>query len=671
MSEALAGYQDLNHRRERLIKLIEEIEQLSDNLADPPWRENARLLKTRIEETTYRVMVMGEFKRGKSTLINALLGRKVLPAMARPCTATIHQIKYAETPRALVYPRTPEGWPGEPQETSIEAVQGNGADGKQTALGVINKSNPNAPSPYYKIELFWPMKLLAQGVEIIDTPGLNEFEYRTDVTMNYLSKVDAVLFVLSCDQMGSTTEMHVIERVLIPSGYEDIFFACNRINLIPDDEKDELKEWVHEKLAHLVQPGSEERIFFLDCRGALESRTNGDEDGVAASGFLDFERALEKFLTKNKGRTKLKTAIKSAKDMVRQARRVLEEDESLARQNSDERAQNLRKIEIPFEALKKKRGHIQQKLVDIQSDLSESMKSESMSFWRTLTSELEGIALTIEPSIRIPIAQATKEKINRSIQTLKNKFYQLTEKDGGAGKIKEHNYPDIVEENVEKLTLHLKKRIQTEYTIWLSEELKRFLESKLDEIHIELLNELKEFNHAQDLLRMTMTGSDNHDAGIIDEFNEQMSEALKLVGKKVIQEAAGRIFIHFNPARLFLSVFKWDFTEMLSSPSDNINNSVRRELAAQFGQYLADSKYEMSEALAGIAAGNLETVNQEVSVLVDNELKIITNLVQKHYTTRQDDDPNLDDELAGFSALREKMDEIDQALDLELADLLS
>ena len=69
-------------------------------------------------------------------------------------------------------------------------------------------------SPYEKIEVFWPLPILKNGVEIIDSPGLNECATRTRVTMNYISKADAILFVLDATRILSADEMRVIEHTL-------------------------------------------------------------------------------------------------------------------------------------------------------------------------------------------------------------------------------------------------------------------------------------------------------------------------------------------------------------------------------------------------------------------------------------------------------------------------
>ena len=104
-------------------------------------------------------------------------------------------------------------------------------------------------SPYEKVELFWPLEMLKQGVEIIDSPGLNESETRAKVTMDYLTKADAILFVLAADRLCSQDEMYFIENNLHAFGFTDPFFVVNRFDLINDREKERVKKFAELKLS--------------------------------------------------------------------------------------------------------------------------------------------------------------------------------------------------------------------------------------------------------------------------------------------------------------------------------------------------------------------------------------------------------------------------------------
>ncbi|MGR6999572.1 dynamin family protein [Yinghuangia aomiensis] len=71
-------------------------------------------MRTRAASEAFKVMIVGEFKRGKSTVINAMLGDKVLPSFARPCTAIINEVMRADQRSALIYPLEADGSAGDP-----------------------------------------------------------------------------------------------------------------------------------------------------------------------------------------------------------------------------------------------------------------------------------------------------------------------------------------------------------------------------------------------------------------------------------------------------------------------------------------------------------------------------------------------------------------------------
>lgn len=99
------GYQEFNKRIDTLGALIEEQISIVRSLKMPIQEANLKKLKEIVQSTNFKVMVLGEFKRGKSTFINALLGKEVLPAYSTPCTAIINESNGA-IPSVLYYTST-------------------------------------------------------------------------------------------------------------------------------------------------------------------------------------------------------------------------------------------------------------------------------------------------------------------------------------------------------------------------------------------------------------------------------------------------------------------------------------------------------------------------------------------------------------------------------------
>mgnify|MGYP002799668569 FL=1 len=111
--------QEFSERRRRLAALAEETGRLVQPLTMESCAAALVQLRRKIDSDAFKIMVMGNFKNGKSTFINALLGSEVLPAYAVPTTAIINEIKYGEEPRAILHflnPQPEQIYEGLPQE---------------------------------------------------------------------------------------------------------------------------------------------------------------------------------------------------------------------------------------------------------------------------------------------------------------------------------------------------------------------------------------------------------------------------------------------------------------------------------------------------------------------------------------------------------------------------
>ena len=257
--------------------------------------ENLDKLGKKVNNDTFRIQVIGTFKNGKSTFINSLLGEAVLPAYYRPCTAVINEVKYGEKKEAILHFRNPlpQDLPSSISQKALAHMQ----KYKMKDVPPLNidyneledyvvipmGEDPNEmllESPYEKVELFWPLELLKEGVEIIDSPGLNEAETRTHVTMDYLTKADAILFILAADRLCSQDEMDFIENNLYESGFTDPFFIVNHFDFIPDNQKDEIRHFAKMKIGKY----STNEIFYISALQALEGETKHDSALYEKSG---------------------------------------------------------------------------------------------------------------------------------------------------------------------------------------------------------------------------------------------------------------------------------------------------------------------------------------------------------------------------------------------------
>jgi ribosome biogenesis GTPase A len=320
MSDTHSRYEQHQHVAQNIIHLMKLAhEQLASlNMAGEAASIND--LCNRMSTDVFRILVLGEFKRGKSTVINALLREHILPSYSIPCTAVINEISFGETKTAELFVKdnlSNEGIAALPPEI-YQHIQKHPQALRSpyrfpverlkdyvviNDAGVGHEEGVRA-TPYEKVKITWPVDLCRHGIEIIDSPGLNEHGTRERVTLEYLPKADVVVFVLTCQALASMSELNFIRENLLPMGHESIFFVANRFDETPIEERETVKNHAIQRLARLTQLG-ENGIFFLSARDALKGHTEGDPSRVDQSGLPELERRLADYLVDNRGRVKL------------------------------------------------------------------------------------------------------------------------------------------------------------------------------------------------------------------------------------------------------------------------------------------------------------------------------------------------------------------------------
>ena len=160
-----------------LLKIAQESDQ----------SEIARRLQVaydRSRERVFRVAIAGEFSTGKSTLINALLGKALLPTALEACTAVVTRIRKAEKDEE----------PGVLVTFAKSGTRRVSEEALRSSLTFQGQAGDDFP---VEAEVLLPAgTFLDHGIEIVDTPGVNDPEARGEqVTLGFLPKADAIIFV--------------------------------------------------------------------------------------------------------------------------------------------------------------------------------------------------------------------------------------------------------------------------------------------------------------------------------------------------------------------------------------------------------------------------------------------------------------------------------------------
>ncbi|MEW6039427.1 MAG: dynamin family protein [Pseudomonadota bacterium] len=288
------AYGDL---RSELLSLIDE---LAENL--PGALRPALALRDKLQAGQFDVLTVGQFKRGKTSLINALLGESLLPTAAVPLTSVVTILTYGETHRVTVRPLD-----GGPFDIPPDAL----------ADYVTEPGNPGNGKGVREVLIRTPSPLLRNGVRIVDTPGVGSvFRHNTDTAYAWLPQCDAALFVLSADQPASEAELEFLHEVRKYAGR--IFFLLNKIDILREADTAEIERFSRRVLAEAL--GADVRIFPVSAAQALMGKAANDPARLEASRLAVFAEALERFLMEEKGAMLLDAAASGLARLIARMR---------------------------------------------------------------------------------------------------------------------------------------------------------------------------------------------------------------------------------------------------------------------------------------------------------------------------------------------------------------
>ena len=333
----IISFDDMKEKKSQVMNILLDIAENIDESNKLGLSINGKPLldlKNKLDDDNFKVLVIGEFKHGKSTFINSLLGEKILPAYSRPCTAVINEVKYGGNKKATLFFKNP--LPDQMSEDIHPEILKHINKYKDTGnippfeidvnqlkdyVTIPDPTKDQADSirelPYSKVVLEYPIELCRNGIEVIDSPGLNENQARTKVTEEYLGQADAIVFVFKCPGIASQNEMDYIEDQIRIRGYKDIFMICNGFDQVDDDE-DEKEKFVNDgykKLSEYTDLGKK-GIFFLSAKIALKAKIDGNENNYKTSGLLGFEKSLSEYLRNKRGQAKLINIINPCIDYL-------------------------------------------------------------------------------------------------------------------------------------------------------------------------------------------------------------------------------------------------------------------------------------------------------------------------------------------------------------------
>lgn len=497
--------------KQTVAELTESLAQLKEYSEELDLKNTAKSISDTIDKMAnehFEVAIVGEFKRGKSTLINALLGEEVLPADVLPATATLNRVTYSDTPYVEV-----EYKDGASEKVDIDKL----AD----YVTKLSYESEKRAETVKQATVYYATDFCRNNVDIIDTPGLNDDEQMTNVTLSILPEIDAAVFVISANSPFSQFEKEFLEKKMLTSDMGRIIFAVNCFGTFSKEDEDRIVEtvekrigsYVMEKAKMVMGENSKEfavykrkigkpKVIGVYAKKALIAKENNDAAMLEESNFPTFERVLETMLTKERGSITLQILankiISSGSEIINS---IVIRENSLMMETDEFMDKYTAAIEEIDEIRTKKRAEFV-RINDAANKVFEGLQPILDGYW----TQIEETAMKVIDDYPMSAEDLKRDK-------LKIVYTKLTDK---------------IKENIENKAQLICEQIQNEINVALSDEAAR-LQSFEDEFFASV---------ARIQAMFAVPQKHSHNGGVVD----------SIIGVAVGNVGIGGLFVGFREA---------------------------------------------------------------------------------------------------------------------------
>ncbi|KAF8515272.1 transmembrane GTPase fzo1 [Gautieria morchelliformis] len=338
-------------------------------------------LRLRIEDTSSKVLVTGDLNAGKSTFVNALLRRPVMPVDQQPCTTMFCEVHDAAENNGLeevhiaregtVYDIKDQATYTRASLSELETIVGQNENVQQMVrLYVADARQPSE-------------SLLHNGVvdiALIDAPGLNRDSFKTTALFARQEEIDVVVFVVSAENHFTLSAKEFLWNASNEKAY--LFIVVNRFDQIRDKEK--CKRLVLEQIKQLsprTYEDAETLVHFVDSSSSQQPTS-------ANATFGDLETSLRSFVLVKRAKSKLHPASTYLCHLLSDVDLLASSNAIVARTELDQARDDLSRARPILEKMKHGREHLEESLESVEENGSAKAGSRTKS---VLSSALERV----------------------------------------------------------------------------------------------------------------------------------------------------------------------------------------------------------------------------------------------------------------------------------------
>ena len=428
---------------------LSRLAHIAEELGESSTATDIQQLLARINEGRFFVACVGQFKRGKSTLLNALVAEQVLPTGVVPVTSvpTVLRFGAEHSARVLMCGK----W---------QTVQP-----QELAQYVSEELNPENKKRVEGVEVFLPSPLLASGMCLVDTPGIGSvFTTNTEATKEFIPQIDAAILVVGADPPISGEELALIEAVAV--NVDQIVIVLNKIDRVSPAERQQAAAFASKVLeGRLKKPV--ERIYEVSALNSLHHAIDGDDWNTLTLDLSALASQSGQEMTRSAAERGLRRFSDSLVRAIQERMRALNEpiansEQRIAnlRQTVNQAEQSLRDLGALFSAeqmrlsntlLARRKRFLREIFPTAFEDLRRESASATISFGPALRRELMQIAQAVARRHVMPWLDAEEAHAEELYSAVTQRFVDLV--NGLLQRISEEQSADFA---------HLPKSLESE-----------------------------------------------------------------------------------------------------------------------------------------------------------------------------------------------------------------
>jgi biotin carboxyl carrier protein len=391
---------------------VEELAALAASLGLANGAELLRAEMAKVAGCRFSFAVVGEFKRGKSTFLNALAGGEFLPHDVLPCTAFACRFQYGDRPQLILV---------QPDGAEVVSPLGTLAE----IAAELNRLTRDPQTSLREAIVRLPLDLCRDGADLIDTPGLNDSEAMNQVTLAVLPNVDAAALLLIPESPLSDTERSFLEDHLLAKDMGRIVFVLTAKDRVPPAKLDRLVTYLQGQIDRILQARGR-----TDLAGAplvcISSQEELQAPGSPSSGFAGLRAQLNHLMFRERGRLLLIHMVQRIRRAASDAKAAVELHLAQIASSRESFQASLRDTERQLDTTRLHAGELRRRLVEAQVQAESLAGAHARQLYLALLGARESLPQEVSADLLKRGAEEIRTELGSLLQQNAGKLYQQT-----------------------------------------------------------------------------------------------------------------------------------------------------------------------------------------------------------------------------------------------------